>query len=248
MISNRMSRLFLMTPLLLCLGVVAAIAQGKIEVVGGDTYDWGTVAPGKLKAAITVRNIGVEELKISEVKTSCGCTAAPIDKNVLQPGEEGTIDVTLDVISRTGPVEKTITVASTDKDNPYYVVHLKATVRRSVTLVPSNYFVIVEGEKGVTTEASPIRIMNTGDQPFTVSPPELTAGNVKIEFPDMSEPRELQPGETLELKASITPLDDKYVSGEISLATTSPEMPRISLTVAGNMKPVGTTSAAPNNQ
>ena len=36
----------------------AAYAQGKIEVVGGDTYDWGAVSPAKLKSVIEVKNVG----------------------------------------------------------------------------------------------------------------------------------------------------------------------------------------------
>jgi len=244
---KRLSRTILVPLAILVAGSVASTAQGKIEVVGGDTYDWGVVAPGKLKAAIKVRNIGSDSLKINEVRPACGCTVAPIDKNLLQVGEEATIDVTLDVAGRTGPVEKTITLSSTDKDTPYYIIHLKAKVHRALTIMPSNYFVVSEGQKGVATDVSAIRIMNTGTTPVTLNPPQLNAGNVKIEFPGMEEPREVQPGDALELQARVTPLDDKYLFGELSMSTSSPEMPQLTLSVTGSMKPFGTTSNAPGH-
>lgn len=248
--SKRILRALMVTVATLCVGSMAAMAQGTIQVEGGDTYDWGTVAPAKLKAAIKVMNVGTDTLKINEVRPACGCTVAPIDKNVLAPNDIATIDVTLDVSSRTGPVEKSITIASSDRDTPYYVLHLKAIIRRPLTLVPTNYFVVSNGEKGVPTEASVIRIMNSSDQAVTIQPPQLSSGNVKVEFADIDGPREINPGETLELKATVTPLDEKYVFGELTVATTSAEMPQINLSITGNMKqpPPGATSNAPGNQ
>ena len=67
----------------------AASAQGTLEIIGGDTYDWGTVAPGKLTTTVEVKNTGAQDLKITEVRPGCGCTAAPIDKNLLNPNEIG---------------------------------------------------------------------------------------------------------------------------------------------------------------
>src|SRR5437667_12794840 len=63
---------------------------GKIEIVGGDTYNWGNVQPGELKATIQVKNTGQGDLKITDVHPGCGCTVtSPIDKNPLKPGETG---------------------------------------------------------------------------------------------------------------------------------------------------------------
>lgn len=246
--SKRITRALMMAAATLCAGSTIAMAQGKIQIEGGDTYDWGTVAPAKLKAAIKVRNVGDDTLKINEVRPTCGCTVAPIDKNVLLSNEVATIDVTLDVSTRTGPVEKSITISSSDRDTPYYVLHLKATIRRPLTFVPTNYFVVSGGEKGLQAEASVVRIVNSGDQPVTLDPPQLASGNVTVEFPDMGSPRELQPGETLELKALVTPLDERVVYGELSMKTTSPEMPLLTLSITGNMKaPVGATSTVPNS-
>src|SRR5687768_6438622 len=71
---NRLLRA-LFTLALLILAGGSALAQGKVEVVGGDRYDWGRVAPGNLTATIVVRNAGTGVLNISRVQPGCGCTS-----------------------------------------------------------------------------------------------------------------------------------------------------------------------------
>ncbi|MFM8568732.1 MAG: DUF1573 domain-containing protein, partial [Candidatus Kapaibacterium sp.] len=98
-----------------------ATASGdpKLEIVGGDTYDWGNVKPkdSPLKAKIKLTNTGVGTLYIKEVKAGCGCTATKIDKDTLNQGESGIVDVSLNVATGTGLVTKTITVYSNDPSN-----------------------------------------------------------------------------------------------------------------------------------
>ena len=98
----------------------SAMAQGKVEIVGGDRYDWGKVAAGELKATIVVKNAGTGVLNISHVQPSCGCTSSPIDKSMLQPGETGSISVTLHA-NRAGTLAKSLTVYS---DAPGDTAHL----------------------------------------------------------------------------------------------------------------------------
>ena len=211
-----------------------ASAQGKLEIVGGDTYDWGTVAPGKLTTTVEVKNTGGEELKITEVRPGCGCTAAPIDKNLLKPGEVGKINITLDVTTRTGPVEKTVSITSSDSAQAVRILHLKANIKRAVTFTPSQYFVVTEGKMGVESPATSIRIANTSDAPLTIYPPEFGQGNVKVRF-DLKEKKELKPGEEYELKAYVTPTETETLYGSAKMKTSSTESPSVDLTISGTM-------------
>lgn len=211
----------------------AVQAQGKLEIIGGDTYDWGTVAPGKLTTVVEVKNTGKDDLSISEVRPSCGCTAAPIDKNLLKPGEIGKISVTLDV-SRTGPTEKTVSISSNDPESAVRILRLRANVRRALNFTPAQYMVISDGKVGVETPATPIRISNTGDTPVTLHPPEFAQGNVKVRF-DMKEKKDLKPGEEYELKAFITPQEATHIFGQVKMKTSSPEMPTVDFNISGNM-------------
>ncbi len=218
---------------------VAAFAQGetgKIEVIGGDAFNWGEVPPGKLHAEIKVKNIGDAPLRILEVKPSCGCTTTGIDDSLLAPGAIGTITVSLDAASRTGPIEKSLTVHSTDSVTPYRFVRLQADIKRSLTIQPSTYFVVTGATKGVEIAAAPLHIINTGKNPFTVSPPVLASGNVSARF-GMTEPRELQPGDTLELPVWVTPNDGTMLYGAITMKTTNPENETLDLGLTGTMAP-----------
>ncbi len=206
-----------------------AVAQPKLEIVGGDTYDWGKVAPAKLTTVVQVKNAGNADLKITEVRPGCGCTAAPIDKDLLKPGEIGKISITLDVTSRSGLTEKIVTITSNDTAAPSQVLHLKADVRRAVTFTPMQYLVVANGAKGVEAAASPITIKNTSDAPITVEVPQLAAGEkVKVRF-DMKGKKELKPGEEFTLLSYITPTEAMSVQSKVMMKTSSSEMPSIEI-------------------
>lgn len=57
-----------------------------------------------------------QPVTIEEVETSCGCTAATLARKTYGPGEQGTLEVTLDTRGLSGPVEKTLSVRT--KGNP----------------------------------------------------------------------------------------------------------------------------------
>lgn len=218
------------------LGAGALHAQGTLEIQGGDTHDWGLVAPGRLTTIVKLKNVGSGTLNISEVRPTCLCTVAPIDRNMLEPGEIAHIDVTLDVTGKSGLVERNIVIRSSDSANPQRILRLKASVKRDLTITPSSYLVLNGGKKDLESAADPIVITNTSSAPITLYPPSAPQGNLKARF-DMKEPRELKPGEQLELKGFITPLDAKSVSGTIKMKTSSPQFTFIDLVVTGTMAP-----------
>ncbi len=215
-----------------------ALAQGgKVEVIGGDIYNWGTVPPGKLTAELTVRNIGEGTLVIDTVRPSCGCTTSPIDKKILEPGESATVHVTLDASYRSGPLEKSVTIVSNDSMTPYHFVRLLATIRRSVTVTPTTTFILTDARKGVEGAAAPVTIQNTGDTPLKIGPPKIgPSGNALIRF-TMTEARELAPGESMQIEAYITPNDDRMIYGSVTIETSAPEAATLTFGVTGTMAP-----------
>jgi len=214
---------------------VANAQTGKVEVVGGDTYNWGSVPPGKLKADLIVRNVGAGVLKIDTVRPACGCTTSPIDRKTLQPGESATVHVTLDASYRSGHLEKSVTIVSNDSTTPYHFVRLVAEIKRAVSVVPSSNFVLTDGQVGVEAASAPVVIKNTGDIPLTVSPPKLVeGGNVDVRF-EMTEARVLAPGESMEIRALMTPRNDRTVFGSVTITTTAPEAPLLTFGLTGTL-------------
>ena len=77
-------------------------------------------------AAYAFTNASDHAITISEIKTSCGCATAELEKRTYQPGEAGTIHVVFDIGSRTGEQQKSIAVISSTGEQTVLVlkVHL----------------------------------------------------------------------------------------------------------------------------
>jgi hypothetical protein len=209
-------------------------AQGKLEILGGDTHDWGNVAPGKLTAVVELKNVGSGDLKIVEVRPTCLCTIAPFDKNLLKPGEISKVDITLDATSKSGLVERNIIIRTSDSATPQQTLHLKAMVKRDLTFSPAQALIIRDAHKDVESAAEQIVVTNTASMPITIYTPGAPQGNIKSRF-DMPEQVTLKPGENFVLKGFITPLAATGMTGTIKMKTSSQQMPYIDLTIAGTM-------------
>ncbi len=209
----------------------SSIPEPKLDVVGGDTYDWGKVKPkdSPLKAKIKVQNVGKATLYVKEVKAGCGCTATKIDKDTIQPGEYGTIDVSLNVATVTGGVTKTITVYSNDPSNNAHIIWLKAEVVRAVSLsLPYMAFNDLAIGKSSTQK---INIKNNSTEPVTVDNFEATAGLVL----NLKKKTEIKPGAELELTGTIVPQAEGYFNSVIKFTTSNPDFPTIEVSAYGNV-------------
>ena len=63
-------KVFINFTIIFFIAIATAFSQPKIEIVGGDTYDWGEVNGNKstLKAKVKITNTGTEKLNITKVK------------------------------------------------------------------------------------------------------------------------------------------------------------------------------------
>ncbi|MFA7228369.1 MAG: DUF1573 domain-containing protein [Melioribacteraceae bacterium] len=98
--------------------LLAQFAAPKINVKASN-HDFGTIVEGQIvKHRYEIMNNGTAELKISNVRASCGCTAAKPDKMNLRPGEKTFVLAEFNSENRLGPQEKYIYVSSNDPVNP----------------------------------------------------------------------------------------------------------------------------------
>ena len=111
----------------------------KIEIVGGAAHDWVTVAPGTVRTTFLVTNTGVDTLEVMEIRESCGCTAAPIDKKIILRGDTAHIDVSIDMHDRTGDQRREIYVVTNDPIDTVVTIELKANVLRDLTSTPRSF-------------------------------------------------------------------------------------------------------------
>lgn len=94
-------------------------------------HDFGKVEEGKLvEVKIGLKNTGKGILEITEVKSSCGCTAALVSSKKLNPGENGNIRIELDTANREGVFTRTVTIYSNDPTAPNQVITLTANIQK----------------------------------------------------------------------------------------------------------------------
>lgn len=94
-------------------------------------FDFGKIEEGKVvEHTFKFQNDGKAMLNISDIKTSCGCTAALVSKEKIGPGEEGTLKVELDTKNRKGKMSRTITITSNDPKEPTKILTVYADIQQ----------------------------------------------------------------------------------------------------------------------
>lgn len=93
--------------------------------VDKNQHNFGNAKEGTvLTWDLPIKSIGDTTLVISDVQTSCGCTAALLSEDRLKPGETGNIRIELDTSRMKGKKSRTIAVVSNDPYNPRMVITL----------------------------------------------------------------------------------------------------------------------------
>jgi hypothetical protein len=90
-------------------------------------WDFGTIQKGAdCTYNFVFKNTGKSDLVITNVKSSCGCTAPSYTKEPVKKNDNGTISVKYDS-NRIGSFHKTVTVYSNAKNSPV-VISIKGKV------------------------------------------------------------------------------------------------------------------------
>ena len=112
-------------------------------------YDFGKIYIGEsVKHAFKFKNLGEGELIINNVKSSCGCTAALVSKNILHKEEKGEVEVKFNSGHYVGKVTKSVVVNSNDPENSKYKLTITGEVIEEVSVNPKriNFGIIRRGD------------------------------------------------------------------------------------------------------
>ena len=72
--------------------VINCTASPMITLDGKKTADFGTFpANEKQSTTFIIKNIGDEDLSISKIRKTCGCSATKLSKKVIPPGQSATL-------------------------------------------------------------------------------------------------------------------------------------------------------------
>ncbi|MVO10145.1 DUF1573 domain-containing protein [Flavobacterium sp. TP390] len=110
---------------------VATPAQTKASAMkwNTETHEFGEIEKGKpVSYEFTFTNTTKETILITNVKPSCGCTAANYTKTPIKPGEKGSITATYNAASP-GNFTKTVTVTTSEEGAAPKVLIIKGSVK-----------------------------------------------------------------------------------------------------------------------
>jgi len=101
----------------------------KANIINPYFWDFGQVKEGEvLQHSFTLRNDSARTLNINNITTSCGCTTATIQKNILSPGETTFLEVSFDTKGYSGPTQQFVYVNTDNLDNPILTFIIKGEV------------------------------------------------------------------------------------------------------------------------
>jgi hypothetical protein len=207
-------------------------AQPKLEVVGGTTFELGRLLRGDSSAhTVTIRNVGTADLEIISVQPSCGCTGTLLSSRVLPPGGSGSVRISFNSASFSGPVHKSVTITSNDASAPRAVVEFTATVIDEVVLEPPQFW-FGNATVGMRTRAV-VRIRNGGDAPLALRSAHAALAGMSVKVPSAA----IAPGATDSLVAEFLPAEAAgLLQSQVTLNTSNPRHAIVKIPVYGSVK------------
>ena len=157
-------------------------------------------------------NVGTAPVKITDLRPSCGCTTANLQKTEYAPGESGEIDANFKFGGRVGHQEKWIVVTTDWVPSQPTTLRLVVDIPETITIQPE----FVLWRVGDQLKPKTVRIVVPDDTPAKVVSVRADNAAVKLEI------REIRPGKELEVE--VTPTTTSQPGGAtLLIRTDSPQ-------------------------
>lgn len=207
-------------------------AAPKLEIVGGDLFDWGTQSSTKqaLKTEMILKNTGKDILKIYSVNPNCGCTTAPLSKQDIPPGDTAVLNITLNISTYSGDVTKGIDLKTNDPEALNKHITLKTHVIRPLTMFP-NYLNFAAMTMGKET-LSKVVLSNSTDKPIKIVNVEVYPDGLKL---NLKVGDELPAKNDFTLEARYTPNHIGRFMANVKIKTDNPDVPDLILNGFGSI-------------
>lgn len=200
-------------------------------------FDFGRVESGKVvRHEFTFTNAGNQVLEIRDVASSCGCTATAEYSRRVEPGGSGLLPVIFNTGGMSGPVRKTLSVVCNDPSRPRVMLEISATVWKSIDALPA-VAAFTFGPDSQTNETRVIRLVNNLETPVTLGPPLWTNRSFRADLATV------QAGKEFELLVTVMPpLGPGSTLCPITIPTSSPKMPQVTVNAYAIVQPALTVS------
>lgn len=224
-----MKSLSFVLPVLIVFSAATAPVQAQPKIsLSMTSIEVGTIYHGEIKKIpLLIRNSGTDTLKIENIQTSCGCTSVKKPKPFLPPGESDTLAVEFNSMGFSGPIEKHITITSSDPVSPVSEAVFRGTVVSELEVTPGQYVVwIGAGPMGKELKQT-VTVKNGSSHPVAIKSFSVADSAIHAEF----QKKNLAPGETVAVLFSVTPRIDTYVEMIGYFETNSSRQPRVPLRI-----------------
>jgi hypothetical protein len=163
-------------------------------------------------AVFKYENKGTKPIKITSVKSSCGCTVASSKQDDVAPGEKGEVTANFKIGGRTGIQQKAITVTTDDPTQSTINLMLKAVIPVSLEVQPNFVF----WENGEAPNPKTIKVTAGKDVKVTKIDVTSTGPEFTTKVDNGAKPGEFT--------ITVTPKDTKQMAN--ATLTIKPDFPQ----------------------
>lgn len=113
--------------------------QPKVEVVGGEVYDFGRCEPhNKGSHSFKLKNVGEADLHIKPGEPTCKCTISGVERTVIHPGETVDVAVEWKPVAEDPNFRQTAPIFTNDRDRKRVNLVVHGVVTKLLSLQPES--------------------------------------------------------------------------------------------------------------
>ncbi len=208
----------------------APAADSPEAVVPELTFDAGTVSRGSvIKHDFIIENRGRGPLEISRVHAACGCTVTEYDRKI-EPGKSGKITASVSTAAFSGPIHKTINVATSDPKLSNFQLGVKAVVKSILNVQPSENQQLGLVYKGQAQERT-FTISSEDGAPFEVTSVQADDAALQWDLKMAEDKKSATFKVVLPADHAVGPINGRFV-----LATSHPKVDKLNLNLFGTIR------------
>ena len=196
------------------------------------SHNFGTVARGsKTEYRFVFRNLYEEDIHVSGVRTSCGCTSPSITQKLLKTHETSEVVATFNTRTFLGQHGATLTVTFDKPFSAEVQLRVAGNIRGDVTFEPSSVNLgNVDLGRGAEQR---VRVTHVGSTPWEIT--DVRSANANFEVL-LSKPRHTGNQSIYDLTLRLRPdAPAGYINDQLILVTNDPSAAQIPMDVEGRV-------------